>query len=113
MVPMPTFSLDDMLQARRRGGRPYEELVRVDALSAGIYDLAVDEVDQQRPHGEDEVYVVLRGKARATIADQTVDVAPGALLYVPAGVAHHFHDIEEDLTVVVVFAPPEGTLPSS
>jgi mannose-6-phosphate isomerase-like protein (cupin superfamily) len=36
----------------------------------------------------------------------TVEVTPGTALYVPAGEEHRFHDITEDLTVVVFFAPP-------
>jgi mannose-6-phosphate isomerase-like protein (cupin superfamily) len=105
---MTAFSLDEILEMRKRSGRAYHELVRVDALSAGVYELGVGDVDRQRPHGEDEVYVVVRGRARATVGDETFGVSAGTLLYVPATVPHRFHEIEEDLTVVVVFAPPEG-----
>ena len=40
---------------------------------------------------------------------EIANVMAGSFLYVPAGVAHRFHDIDEDLTVLVVFAPPEGS----
>ena len=66
--------------------------------------IGVDEVDHQRPHGEDEVYLVLKGKARATIGGEVFDVSPGTLLYVPARAPHRFHDIEDGLTVFVLFA---------
>ena len=36
-----------------------------------------------------------------------VQVARGSVIYVPAGVAHKFHHITEDLRVLVVFSPPE------
>ncbi len=106
---MSAFSLAELLAARRGSGRLYEELVRVPALSVGVYEVPAGGVDPQVPHGEDEVYVAVRGRAKATTGGDTVDVAPGAVLYVPAGVPHRFHDIEEDLTVVVVFAPAEGS----
>ncbi|MBW3651711.1 MAG: cupin domain-containing protein, partial [Actinobacteria bacterium] len=65
--------------------------------------------DPQQPHSEDEVYLVLRGRARATVGSETLPVSAGTFLYVAAGSPHRFHDIEEDLAVLVVFAPPEGT----
>lgn len=75
-----------------------------------MYELAAGVEDLHQPHTEDEVYVVVRGQARATVGgQQIVDVTPGSFLYLPAGVPHRFHDIEADLTVLVVFDPPEGT----
>jgi mannose-6-phosphate isomerase-like protein (cupin superfamily) len=97
------------MAAKASSGRLYEELLRSGRLSAGIYELAAGSEDPQQPHGEDEVYVVLLGQAKATIGDETVPVSPGTLLYVPARIPHWFHEIEEDLLLVVVFAPPEGT----
>ena len=81
----------------------------MEALSAGVYELAAGAEDPQQPHTEDEVYVVLRGQARATVGGEIVNVTPGSFLYVPAGVPHRFHDIDRDLTVLVMFAPPEGS----
>ena len=97
------------MAATASGGRLYQEVLRAGTLSAGVYELAAGSEDLQQPHGEDEVYVVLQGTARATIGDETVHVSPGALLYVPARIPHRFHEIEEDLLLVVVFAPPEGS----
>ncbi len=92
----PPFSLDALLAARAAAGRPYAEVLRVEAFSVGVYELGVGAEDLQRPHSEDELYAVLRGKAAFTMAGETHPVAPGALLYVPAGVPHRFHDIEEE-----------------
>lgn len=106
---MRHLSLTDLLAASSDARRSYAEVLRVKALSAGVYELAAGAEDLQQPHTEDEVYVVLRGQARATVGGEVVNVTPGSFLYVPAGVPHRFHDIDEDLTVLVVFAPPEGT----
>lgn len=84
-------------------------MLRVDALSAGVYELSAGSDDRQKPHTEDEVYVVLRGQAQFTLDGHTVAVTIGSFLYVPAGVPHRFHDIEESLVVLVLFAPAEGT----
>ena len=106
---MDHFSLSDLLAAAARQPRVYAEILRVPALSAGVYELAAGSDDRQKPHSEDEVYVVLCGRAKATVNGQTATVNTGSLLYVPALVPHHFHDIEDDLTVLVLFAPAETT----
>jgi mannose-6-phosphate isomerase-like protein (cupin superfamily) len=87
----------------------YGEWVRSWALSAGIYRLAAGAVDEQSPHGEDEVYVVTAGSADLEVDGVRTRVRAGSVAYVPRRVPHRFVDITEDLEVAVVFAPPEGS----
>ncbi|RLV57497.1 cupin domain-containing protein [Aeromicrobium phragmitis] len=87
----------------------YEERLRVPALSVGSYRIAAGGHDPQGPHGEDEVYVVLRGRGRLWTPETTVEVGPESVVFVPAGEEHRFVDIEEDLVVLVVFGPAEHT----
>ena len=84
----------------------YVEHVRSAALSLGTYCIPAGGVDDQVPHAEDEVYVVLAGRGSFTGAGTTVAVGPGSVLWVPAGEEHRFHDVAEDLAVLAVFAPP-------
>lgn len=94
----------------KQGSQPlYEELLRVDALSAGVYTLAAGATDPQSPHNEDEVYVVLAGVGAIEVDGRTAAISAGSLVYVPRGVHHRFVDIVEDLEVAVVFAPPENS----
>ena len=72
-------------------------------------DLSIGAVDTQDPHEEDEVYVVTSGRGRFTGGDETIDVAAGSVFFVPARERHRFHDITEDLAVLVFFGPAEGT----
>jgi hypothetical protein len=46
---------------------------------------------------------------RIRAGGQATAVAPGALIFVEKSVEHRFIDITEDLTVLVFFAPPEGS----
>jgi mannose-6-phosphate isomerase-like protein (cupin superfamily) len=105
--PASVHSYESLLRRRADGGRPYLEFLRCATMSAGIYCLPSGGVDGQSPHDQDEVYVVVRGQACVTIGDDTHDVGPGSTIYVPARVPHKFHDIADDLHVLVVFAPPE------
>jgi mannose-6-phosphate isomerase-like protein (cupin superfamily) len=92
-------------------GRPnhWVEHLRVPALSVGTYSIPAGGADTQSPHTEDEIYVVTAGAARLAAASGTVEVGPGAVVYVPAGEDHRFVDVTDDFAVLVVFAPAEYT----
>jgi len=94
---------------RRDAGRLYEEFLSVPDLSAGLYVLEAGAEDPQSPHGEDELYYVVTGRARVTVGGATRDVVPGSMVFVGAQVPHRFHDILERLELLVVFGPAEGS----
>src|SRR5579875_4166545 len=103
------FGLADVEARRREGGRPYHEFLRVATLSVGLYRLEPDEPDRQRPHGEDEIYYVIDGEGAIEIAGDRRPVRPGDTIFVAHGVDHRFHDYSRGLTLLVAFAPPEGS----
>ncbi len=80
--------------------------VRGPAMSLGTYSIPAGGVDDQVPHREDEIYVVVSGRAALLVDGQRLDVSAGSAVYVRAGQVHRFTEIVEDLTVLVVFAPP-------
>ena len=104
---MDAFELSQVAAERAKLGRRYFEFLRVPALSAGLYVLPAGGEDPQQPHAEDEIYHVVRGRATIRVADEDLPVRPGSVIYVAAGVPHRFHTIEEDLEILVVFAPAE------
>jgi quercetin dioxygenase-like cupin family protein len=93
---------------RTRRARPYLEFLRVNSMSAGIYVLQAGGVDVQSPHKQDELYYVVSGKARARAGAQDREILPGTMIFVAADVEHRFYAIEEELRLLVFFAPPEG-----
>ncbi len=78
-------------------------------LSLGTYSIPAGGTDDQTPHTEDEIYVVKSGRATLVTDSGTAPVAPGSVIYVPAGETHRFTDVTEDLALIVVFAPPYGS----
>lgn len=106
---MEAHELPAVEERRRSTGRPYLEFVRRPTLSVGLYVLAAGAVDRQQPHDEDEVYHVVSGRGRITVGEEVRDVGPGSVVYVGATVPHRFHDIGEELRILVFFAPPEGS----
>jgi mannose-6-phosphate isomerase-like protein (cupin superfamily) len=109
---MSLFHMTELAAALDRGGRPYLEFLRAPALSAGVYRLPAGSRDAQEPHGEDEVYYAVAGRARLRVGTDDHPVEPGTVAFVAARVDHRFHDITEDLTLLVFFAPAEGSSPA-
>jgi mannose-6-phosphate isomerase-like protein (cupin superfamily) len=100
-------SLENLEHQRQDLGKLYLEFVRQPDLSAGLYVLPVGGTDPQQPHSEDEMYVVLAGKARIRVGEKDFPVNAGDSIFVPALLEHRFHSISEELRVIVVFAPAE------
>ena len=94
-------------QQQKQSGKLYQEFLRVPAMSAGLYVLAAGASDRQNPHHEDEMYYVVRGRARFRAGAQDREISAGSLLFVAAEVEHRFYDITEELAVLVFFAPAE------
>ncbi len=103
------FDLDKIREKLKGEAVEYLEFLNVPALNCGLYYLAAGSTDMQAPHDEDEVYLVLSGRARMRLGDEDRAVGPGSLLYVGASIEHSFFEIEEDMTLLVMFAasPPE------
>jgi quercetin dioxygenase-like cupin family protein len=93
---------------RAATGKLYGEFLRVAVMSAGLYVLPAGATDPQRPHHEDEMYYVVRGKGRVRAGDEDREISAGSVLFVAAEVEHLFHDITEELAVLVFFAPAES-----
>src|SRR2546426_12544714 len=72
----------------------------VSVLQRGTLDVKLSlptPPNQQTPHAQDEVYVVIRGRDES-----------GDLLFVAAGTEHRFEDFSEDFAVWVVFYGSRG-----
>jgi mannose-6-phosphate isomerase-like protein (cupin superfamily) len=101
------FELDDLTRQRAAKGKLYLEFLRVPAMSAGVYVLPKGGTDRQKPHREDEMYYVVRGRARMKIGNEDAEVKTGSVIFVEAEAEHRFYDIQEELEVLVFFAPAE------
>jgi mannose-6-phosphate isomerase-like protein (cupin superfamily) len=102
------FDVADVEKRRVQSGKRYLEFLRVPAMSAGVYVLSAGSTDPQSPHKQDEMYYVVRGRGRMQAGSADQAVSEGSIIFVEAGVEHRFHDITEELVVLVFFAPPES-----
>ena len=101
------FHIDDLSRQRTKKDKLYLEFLRVPAMSAGVYVLQKGGTDPQKPHHEDEMYYVIRGRAHMQMGSDHAEVHAGSVIFVEAELEHRFYDIQEELEVLVFFAPAE------
>jgi mannose-6-phosphate isomerase-like protein (cupin superfamily) len=93
-------------QPRDADGHGYLDFLASTKLSVGLAVWPAGSTDRQQPHHEDEVYYVIGGRGSIRVAEEDRTVQTGSLVFVAAGVEHRFHDITEELRVLVFWAPP-------
>ena len=107
---MDAFDLCQIIEAHAQSGQLYHEFIRSDHLSAGLYYLAAGSMDPQQPHTEDEIYYVIKGAGFIQVGEEDRLVKEGSTIFVAKDAKHRFHTITEDLTILVVFAPPRRSM---
>jgi mannose-6-phosphate isomerase-like protein (cupin superfamily) len=101
-----SFTISEVSKLRQDAGNAWLEFLDVPSLSMGIYQIpaGTDDRDIHNPHDRDEIYVGTSGSGRLTADGEEFHIEAGVIVYVKAGVEHHFHDIADDLTVLVFFS---------
>jgi mannose-6-phosphate isomerase-like protein (cupin superfamily) len=99
------YSIAEVEAAHAAQDNRYLQFLTVPELSLGLYNLPAGGEDLQTPHLEDEIYYVVSGRARLSAGDKDYPAEPGSILFVAKNIPHKFHDIEEDLHILVFFAP--------
>src|SRR5687767_434705 len=62
--------------------------------------------------GSDKFYLVVSGKARMIVGDQTRDVGAGTVIWAPADLSHGVaHALERTVMLVAIAPPPAVTRP--
>jgi mannose-6-phosphate isomerase-like protein (cupin superfamily) len=94
----------DIIKETEARKEKYGVFMRIPSISSGVYSLKKGENDDQTPHTKDEIYYIIKGKAKISIGTETYEVSEGSLVFVEAFKEHKFFDITSDLSVVVVFS---------
>lgn len=105
---MERFQLEDV--AARLGPGGYEVFFDSPAVELGVYVLIAPDPDDQEPHDQDEIYVVLDGAGVLTIAGKDLELHRGDAAFVAAGTEHRFSAYER-LSLLVLFDKTTGPGP--
>lgn len=77
-------------------------------LGPNVGDRVIPEHAEDQEGDQDELYVVVRGRARFEVGGDTVDAPEGALIYVPAGPTVRTAFAEEPGTMVLAIGATAG-----
>lgn len=107
-APSPTRTTLAEVLAKIPGpnGERYAEGMTRGSLRLLVY--APRGIDPQAPHGQDEVYIVVKGTGTFFDGKQRVSFSPNDVLFVPAGAEHRFENFSDDFVAWVVFYGPQG-----
>ena len=100
------LTLENALHAFSSESEPFKVLFTHGSLRIEIYK--PHEVDCQRPHSRDEVYVIASGHGSFELKGETHRIEVGEVLFVPAHAEHRFMDFTEDFATWLFFYGPEG-----
>lgn len=101
-----SFTIRKVTQQQQESGDAWLEFLSLPSLSMGVYQIPAgsDDRETHTPHDRDEIYVGISGKGQLTADGEEFDVEANAIVFVKAGVEHYFHDVTDDLTVLVFFS---------
>lgn len=101
------WALSKLKENVGEGGRPFNTFLDNDTMRTELYELPAGANDLQSPHEWDELYYIISGRSGFTADGVTSNIQAGDTIFVRAKIAHKFHDITEDLSVLVFFSKQE------
>jgi tetratricopeptide (TPR) repeat protein len=96
----------------RSAFRPVRHHLGISAFGANVFgprasgERLINEHDEAEPDAQEELYVVLAGRARFEIEGETVEAGPGRFVFVRPGVVRTAFAEEDGTTLFVVGAKP-------
>lgn len=92
--------------ARESADGLYGVMLEYGSMELGYY--RPQNIDEQSPHDQDEIYIVQTGSGTLVRGDEKIPFGPGDALFVAAGVEHRFIDFSDDFGAWVIFYGPPG-----
>ena len=101
---MRAFAVGEVEKRLLAEGGGYEVVHAAPGIEVGVYVLVAPAPDDQKPHEDDEIYVVLRGNGAIVVDRERVPLEQGQAIFVEALAEHRFVDYES-MSLIVVFTP--------
>jgi len=102
------WSLDD-LKSELGVEKAFHIFLDRASMRAEYLEYPAGHIDPQPPHDWDELYYIISGASAFTADGETSLIKGGDSIFVAAHIEHKFHDITEDLSVIVFFSKKEAS----
>ena len=100
------LSISKAAEILKASGKLSTELFKHGTLVVKFYK--PDKIDNQKPHEQDEIYVIASGSGTFFNGTHTLSIQPGDFLFAPAGVEHRFETFTDNFATWVFFYGPVG-----
>lgn len=101
------YTIETALRLTAESARQvYGVLLQHGTLELGFYK--PEGSDPQKPHDQDEIYIIQTGSGFFAHGDKREPFEPGEALFVPAGDSHRFEGFSDDFAAWVIFYGPKG-----
>jgi quercetin dioxygenase-like cupin family protein len=85
------------------------DLARSANLFVGLNTFEAGQSQRVHVHGDaDKFYVIISGKARMTVGEETREAEAGTLVWAPAGIPHGVVEALERTVMLIGMSPPPG-----
>lgn len=101
--------LEAIEELKKEVEKPFTVLMKHGTMAVEYF--APQKTDNQTPHRQDELYVIVRGHGHFNRKSEMIECKAGDVLFVPAGMEHRFENFTDDFATWVIFYGPEGGEP--
>ena len=107
-LELPPFWQDEVPASRGAGTFPLVPFPEIEDLGAVYFELEPEHHLATHTDSQDEILVVLEGRGRAHVGEESVEVDTRSIVFVPAMAPHGIENTgEETLRVLGIFAGSE------
>ena len=106
MINYKVTAEDALKQLMEQSEFPFTVMMKNGTMTIEYF--APKEVDTQTQHKQDEIYIVITGHSTFYRNGERISCKKNDVLFVPAGMDHHFENFSNDFAVWVIFYGPEG-----
>ena len=100
-TPSVHFGVAEAQQALAKSPYRFVELFKDKGVSIEYY--APNGQDNQNPHEQNEIYVIVAGTGYFNLAGERFPFAPHDVIFVPKHAVHRFEEFSDDFSTWVVF----------
>lgn len=86
-------------------GEEIREILSSEELGIGIAEAKTEDAEPHYHEKTGEIYFVLQGKGKMDVGDETLDLGPRDLVYIPPGTMHRAYS-DGEFESLVISVPP-------
>lgn len=97
------FDINEYVNKIAKSDSFYHTFINRNNLASGVLRLEPGEKDTQTPHGNEEIYYIVRGDGFLNMAGKDYPISEAKVYFVGKNIEHKFHGNKKELVVLYFF----------